>query len=82
MKQINSIVILKETGVRYIINNIAYKILDRGPESSNNPNERKTSVNFKPFNYSEKAIEKKIICHGIMMRLFLKGHNQSERFPL
>lgn len=59
MKQINSIVILKETGVRYIINNIAYKILDRSPESSNNPNERKTSVNFKPFNYSEKAIEKK-----------------------
>lgn len=58
MKQINSIVIPKETGMKHIINNIAYKILDKSPESSNNPDERKTSVNFKPFNSSEKATEK------------------------
>lgn len=36
---------------------------------------KKTSVNFKPFNLASVKGRKRLICHEIMMGLFLNGHN-------
>lgn len=43
------------------------------PESVNSLDEENTSMS-KPFNSSGKGRER-LICHEIMMGLFLKGHN-------
>ena len=81
----NSIVISKELfGTNYIMKNTACKFtnsesVDKNPESVNSSDEINT-VNPEPSNASQKA-SKRLICHGIMIRLFPKGHNQKKRFP-
>lgn len=44
------------------------------PGSVNSLDEENTSVNCKPLNASGKGKER-LICHEIMMGLFLNGHN-------
>lgn len=56
--------------------------LEKNPESDNSLDER--LVNSEPSNSSEKASEK-VVCHKIMMRLFLKAimkKKKKKRFPL
>lgn len=75
---------------RTCINNTVCKIinletmnLDKNRKSVNSLDEKETFVNPELQNLVtlQKKQGKRLICHEIMMRLFLKCHNQKKRFP-